>query len=108
MEPTLSTRCTHQHHLQMPLKPQWAVGTRGHPSPVLVVEGTWEKGGLWDLTGGAPLSLLCPPLPGLDLLPFCTTFLLCFWEVQYGILAGTLVSLLLLLHAVARPKMQVQ
>ncbi|XP_060027825.1 sodium-independent sulfate anion transporter isoform X2 [Erinaceus europaeus] len=43
----------------------------------------------------------------LDLLPFCTTFLLCFWEVQYGILAGALVSLLLLLHAVARPKMQV-
>uniref|UniRef100_A0A5G2R5I2 Solute carrier family 26 member 11 n=1 Tax=Sus scrofa TaxID=9823 RepID=A0A5G2R5I2_PIG len=28
----------------------------------------------------------------LDLLPLCVTFLLCFWEVQYGILAGTLVS----------------
>lgn len=35
------------------------------------------------------------------------TFLLCFWEVQYGILAGTLVSMLILLHSVARPKMQV-
>ncbi|XP_030152880.1 sodium-independent sulfate anion transporter [Lynx canadensis] len=46
-------------------------------------------------------------LPGLDLLPLCVTFLLCFWEVQYGILAGTLVSALFLLHSVARPKMQV-
>ncbi|KAM6175223.1 sodium-independent sulfate anion transporter [Erethizon dorsatum] len=43
----------------------------------------------------------------LDLLPLCATFLLCFWEVQYGILAGTLVSVLLLLHSVARPKTQV-
>ncbi|XP_021096938.1 sodium-independent sulfate anion transporter isoform X2 [Heterocephalus glaber] len=43
----------------------------------------------------------------LDLLPLCATFLLCFWEVQYGILAGTLVSVLLLLHSVARPKIQV-
>ncbi|XP_003997343.6 sodium-independent sulfate anion transporter isoform X2 [Felis catus] len=43
----------------------------------------------------------------LDLLPLCVTFLLCFWEVQYGILAGTLVSALILLHSVARPKMQV-
>lgn len=43
----------------------------------------------------------------LDLLPLSVTFLLCFWEVQYGILAGTLVSLLILLHFVARPKTQV-
>ncbi|XP_069337883.1 sodium-independent sulfate anion transporter [Eulemur rufifrons] len=43
----------------------------------------------------------------LDLLPLCVTFLLCFWEVQYGILAGALVSVLLLLHAVARPETQV-
>ncbi|XP_006869705.1 PREDICTED: sodium-independent sulfate anion transporter [Chrysochloris asiatica] len=43
----------------------------------------------------------------LDLLPLCVTFLLCFWEVQYGILAGTLVSLLILLHSVARPRTQV-
>ncbi|XP_051015134.1 LOW QUALITY PROTEIN: sodium-independent sulfate anion transporter [Acomys russatus] len=43
----------------------------------------------------------------LDLLPLCVTFLLSFWEIQYGILAGTLVSLLLLLHSVARPKTQV-
>ncbi|XP_029784472.1 sodium-independent sulfate anion transporter isoform X1 [Suricata suricatta] len=44
---------------------------------------------------------------GLDLLPLCVTFMLCFWEVQYGILAGTLLSALMLLHSVARPKMQV-
>uniref|UniRef100_A0A8C0WIU6 Sodium-independent sulfate anion transporter n=1 Tax=Castor canadensis TaxID=51338 RepID=A0A8C0WIU6_CASCN len=43
----------------------------------------------------------------LDLLPLCVTFLLCFWEVQYGILAGALVSVLILLHSVARPKTQV-
>ncbi|XP_019499836.1 PREDICTED: sodium-independent sulfate anion transporter [Hipposideros armiger] len=43
----------------------------------------------------------------LDLLPLCVTFLLCFWEVQYGILAGTLVSALILLHSVARPNVQV-
>uniref|UniRef100_A0A8D1M8Q5 Sodium-independent sulfate anion transporter n=1 Tax=Sus scrofa TaxID=9823 RepID=A0A8D1M8Q5_PIG len=43
----------------------------------------------------------------LDLLPLCVTFLLCFWEVQYGILAGTLVSVVILLHSVARPKIQV-
>lgn len=43
----------------------------------------------------------------LDLLPFGVTFLLCFWEVQYGLLAGVLVSLLLLLYPVARPRLQV-
>ncbi|XP_063473407.1 sodium-independent sulfate anion transporter isoform X3 [Symphalangus syndactylus] len=43
----------------------------------------------------------------LDLLPLCVTFLLCFWEVQYGILAGALVSLLMLLHAAARPETKV-
>lgn len=41
------------------------------------------------------------------MLPLCVTFLLCFWEVQYGILAGTLVSVMILLHSVARPKIQV-
>lgn len=56
--------------------------------------------------GGTAPQLDCS-LPGLDLLPLCLTFLLCFWEVQYGILAGTLVSVLILLHSVARPKMQV-
>lgn len=54
----------------------------------------------------AALSQVCS-LPGLDLLPLCVTFLLCFWEVQYGILAGTLVSVLILLHSVARPSVQV-
>ncbi|XP_029339756.1 sodium-independent sulfate anion transporter isoform X2 [Mus caroli] len=43
----------------------------------------------------------------LDLLPLCVTFLLSFWEIQYGILAGSLVSLLILLYSVARPKTQV-
>lgn len=43
----------------------------------------------------------------LDLLPLSVTFLFCFWEVQYGILAGTLVSLLILLYSVARPEIQV-
>ncbi|XP_074081078.1 sodium-independent sulfate anion transporter isoform X3 [Macrotis lagotis] len=42
----------------------------------------------------------------LDVVPLCVTFLLCFWEVQYGILAGTLVSGLLLLYHVARPQIQ--
>lgn len=41
------------------------------------------------------------------MLPLCVTFLLCFWEVQYGILAGTLVSVLILLHSAARPNVQV-
>ncbi|NXL20420.1 S2611 protein, partial [Setophaga kirtlandii] len=43
----------------------------------------------------------------LDLVPLCVTFLLCFWEVQYGILAGLLVSGLLLLHSIARPPIKV-
>lgn len=55
---------------------------------------------------GRPLSQ-SPFLPGLDLLPLFVTFLLCFWEVQYGILAGTLVSVLILLHSAARPNVQV-
>ncbi|XP_072208202.1 sodium-independent sulfate anion transporter isoform X2 [Excalfactoria chinensis] len=43
----------------------------------------------------------------LDLIPFCVTFLLCFWEVQYGIMAGVLVSGILLLYSVARPPIKV-
>uniref|UniRef100_A0A8D2LQJ0 Solute carrier family 26 member 11 n=1 Tax=Varanus komodoensis TaxID=61221 RepID=A0A8D2LQJ0_VARKO len=43
----------------------------------------------------------------LDLVPLCVTFLLCFWEVQYGILAGVLVSGILLLHSLARPQIKV-
>ena len=35
------------------------------------------------------------------------TFLLCFWEVQYGIMAGVLVSGILLLYSVARPPIKV-
>ncbi|XP_077044213.1 sodium-independent sulfate anion transporter isoform X4 [Agelaius phoeniceus] len=43
----------------------------------------------------------------LDLVPLCVTFLLCFWEVQYGIVAGVLVSGLLLLYSIARPPIKV-
>ncbi|NWX28625.1 S2611 protein, partial [Notiomystis cincta] len=43
----------------------------------------------------------------LDLVPLCVTFLLCFWEVQYGIVAGVLVSGILLLYSVARPPIKV-
>ncbi|XP_015735193.1 sodium-independent sulfate anion transporter isoform X6 [Coturnix japonica] len=43
----------------------------------------------------------------LDLIPLCVTFLLCFWEVQYGIMAGVLVSGILLLYSVARPPIKV-
>lgn len=58
--------------------------------------------------GGLGLSRWPPSAPlELDLLPLCVTFLLCLWEVQYGILAGTLLSLLILLHAAARPRTQV-
>ncbi|NXA43479.1 S2611 protein, partial [Eudromia elegans] len=43
----------------------------------------------------------------LDLVPLCVTFLLCFWEPQYGIGAGVLVSALLLLYPIARPPIKV-
>ncbi|XP_057242189.1 sodium-independent sulfate anion transporter, partial [Malurus melanocephalus] len=43
----------------------------------------------------------------LDLVPLCVTFLLCFWEVQYGIVAGVLASGLLLLYSTARPPVKV-
>ncbi|XP_064532305.1 sodium-independent sulfate anion transporter isoform X3 [Pseudopipra pipra] len=43
----------------------------------------------------------------LDLVPLCVTFLLCFWEVQYGIVAGVLVSGILLLYSIARPPIKV-
>uniref|UniRef100_A0A674JEM9 Sodium-independent sulfate anion transporter n=1 Tax=Terrapene triunguis TaxID=2587831 RepID=A0A674JEM9_9SAUR len=42
----------------------------------------------------------------LDLVPLCVTFLLCFWEVQYGIVAGILVSGVLLLYTIARPRIK--
>ncbi|KAF7218184.1 sodium-independent sulfate anion transporter-like [Nothobranchius furzeri] len=43
----------------------------------------------------------------LDLLPFGVTFLLCFWEMQYGIMGGVTVSGALLLYGMARPKVKV-
>ncbi|XP_063265272.1 sodium-independent sulfate anion transporter isoform X5 [Prinia subflava] len=43
----------------------------------------------------------------LDLLPLCVTFLLCFWEIQYGIVAGVLLSGILLLYSIARPPIKV-
>ncbi|KAJ8001551.1 hypothetical protein DPEC_G00170660 [Dallia pectoralis] len=43
----------------------------------------------------------------LDLVPFLTTFLLSFWEVQYGIVGGVVVSGLMLLYNIARPHIKV-
>ncbi|XP_063149444.1 sodium-independent sulfate anion transporter [Candoia aspera] len=43
----------------------------------------------------------------LDLVPLCVTFFLCFWEVQYGIIAGVMVSGILLLYPLARPRIKV-
>uniref|UniRef100_A0A8C7JTE1 Solute carrier family 26 member 11 n=1 Tax=Oncorhynchus kisutch TaxID=8019 RepID=A0A8C7JTE1_ONCKI len=43
----------------------------------------------------------------LDLVPFLITFLLSFWEVQYGIVGGVVVSGLMLLYNVARPSIKV-
>ncbi|XP_034458545.1 sodium-independent sulfate anion transporter-like [Hippoglossus hippoglossus] len=44
----------------------------------------------------------------LDLLPFVVTFLLSFWQVQYGIIGGVAVSGVLLLYNTARPQIKVQ
>ncbi|XP_059399930.1 sodium-independent sulfate anion transporter isoform X2 [Carassius carassius] len=43
----------------------------------------------------------------LDLLPFLVTFVVSFWEVQYGIVGGVVVSGFMLLYVVARPKVKV-
>ncbi|XP_035031665.1 sodium-independent sulfate anion transporter [Hippoglossus stenolepis] len=43
----------------------------------------------------------------LDLLPFVVTFLLSFWQVQYGIIGGVAVSGVLLLYNTARPQIKV-
>ncbi|XP_067439761.1 sodium-independent sulfate anion transporter [Thunnus thynnus] len=43
----------------------------------------------------------------LDLLPFFVTFLMSFWEVQYGIMGGVAVSGVLLLYNTARPQIKV-
>ncbi|KAM4583739.1 sodium-independent sulfate anion transporter isoform 2-T2 [Odontesthes bonariensis] len=43
----------------------------------------------------------------LDLLPFFVTFLMSFWEVQYGIIGGIAVSGALLLYRMARPQIKV-
>ncbi|KAK9539796.1 hypothetical protein VZT92_002295 [Zoarces viviparus] len=43
----------------------------------------------------------------LDLLPFVVTFLMSFWQVQYGIVGGVAVSGALLLHNTARPPIKV-
>lgn len=49
-------------------------------------------------------SLCCT---GLDLLPFTVTFLMSFWQVQYGIIGGVAASGALLLYDVARPQIKV-
>ncbi|KAL6110438.1 slc26a11 [Pungitius sinensis] len=43
----------------------------------------------------------------LDLLPFVVTFLMSFWQVQYGIVGGVAVSGALLLYNMARPQITV-
>ncbi|KAM7008716.1 sodium-independent sulfate anion transporter [Tautogolabrus adspersus] len=43
----------------------------------------------------------------LDLLPFLVTFLMSFWQVQYGIVGGVAVSGALLLYNTARPQIKV-
>lgn len=43
----------------------------------------------------------------LDLLPFIVTFLMSFWQVQYGIIGGVAVSGALLLYNMARPHIKV-
>ncbi|XP_076001865.1 sodium-independent sulfate anion transporter isoform X1 [Genypterus blacodes] len=43
----------------------------------------------------------------LDLLPFTVTFLMSFWQVQYGIIGGVAVSGALLLYNLARPQLKV-
>uniref|UniRef100_H3D976 Sodium-independent sulfate anion transporter n=1 Tax=Tetraodon nigroviridis TaxID=99883 RepID=H3D976_TETNG len=43
----------------------------------------------------------------LDLLPFTVTFLMSFWQVQYGIIGGVATSGALLLYNVARPQIKV-
>nr|XP_019940023.1 PREDICTED: sodium-independent sulfate anion transporter [Paralichthys olivaceus] len=43
----------------------------------------------------------------LDLLPFVVTFLMSFWQVQYGIIGGVAVSGVLLLYNTARPQIKV-
>ncbi|XP_030286295.1 sodium-independent sulfate anion transporter [Sparus aurata] len=43
----------------------------------------------------------------LDLLPFLVTFLMSFWQVQYGILGGVAASGAMLLYNIARPRIEV-
>ncbi|KAI4876991.1 hypothetical protein NFI96_005540 [Prochilodus magdalenae] len=43
----------------------------------------------------------------LDLLPFLVTFLVSFWEVQYGIVGGVAVSGFMLLYLVSRPELKI-
>uniref|UniRef100_A0A672Y4C2 SLC26A/SulP transporter domain-containing protein n=1 Tax=Sphaeramia orbicularis TaxID=375764 RepID=A0A672Y4C2_9TELE len=43
----------------------------------------------------------------LDLLPFAVTFLMSFWQVQYGIIGGVAMSGVLLLYNMARPRVKV-
>ncbi|CAK8692818.1 unnamed protein product [Clavelina lepadiformis] len=43
----------------------------------------------------------------IDLIPLAVTFLVCFWEIPYGIIAGVVLSLLLLLYPVSFPRIQV-
>lgn len=48
-----------------------------------------------------------PLATGPDLLPFLVTFLVSFWEVQYGIVCGVAISGAMLLYHTARPRLKV-
>ncbi|KAM6050480.1 sodium-independent sulfate anion transporter isoform 1-T1 [Chlamydotis macqueenii] len=74
-------------------------------NPALPEERALSRRALW-CADKAQLSWVLS-LAGLDLVPLCVTFLLCFWEVQYGIVAGVLVSGMLLLYSIARPPIKV-
>ncbi|XP_047677114.1 sodium-independent sulfate anion transporter [Tachysurus fulvidraco] len=60
---------------------------------------------------GPMLELSVPPLlwrvRKSDLLPFSVTFLFSFWEVQYGIVGGVVVSGFMLLYHMSRPELKV-
>ncbi|XP_041432967.1 sodium-independent sulfate anion transporter isoform X4 [Xenopus laevis] len=69
------------------------------------VTGSFGRTALNSQTG------VCTPAGGviteLDLIPFFVTFLLSFWEIQYGILAGAFVSIIILCYPIARPEIKV-
>ncbi|KGL94782.1 Sodium-independent sulfate anion transporter, partial [Charadrius vociferus] len=85
---------------------RWVTGGGAEPKPTGHSLGLYGDGALQSL-GRKVVRAWVISLAGLDLVPLCVTFLLCFWEVQYGIVAGVLVSGILLLYSIARPPIKV-